>query len=419
MKKSVKILLIAVAVLLAAATVLTIILIKPKPSDTAKTPNNSSEDELDYTELLQRSPDTPTFVYESEVTTYADGNISYEKFGYDDNGNMLFEEVKYSYSDDFKRTEYEYDSRGNLICKTEFEGNVLVGKSTYQYNDRNDLILHTDITYHFKSGEYENTRYFYFDYEYNADGYITRLTQRNEAKDAVVYVSKILWTIEYSEDNKLRSVTEEIVNPKEYLQSRPDYPESSKTTVYIDDKLRKEKIISYNDDGTTRVIHDSKTDENGDFVISFYDEDGNLTQTERTKYYTNGLVKSSCRFDAEGEKFAEKSYKYNKYGEYTETYENNISYGEANLVRYDEYGNKIYSKVEYRNLSLPSEYEFKNTLDENGNLLKSECYTNDNLCETTVYSGYKAFKYTKNEKESPVNPKNDSLFDGFITSYLL
>lgn len=418
MKKSVKIAIVsgAVALVVAAAILIpTVILPLSNPSNTG---SDESPDES-ILKLLEKSDDPNTYVYEYCRSEHSNGTYGEEKYSYDSSGNLLSKEIKYSYSDDVEKEVYEYDKNGNLILKEVYENEILQEKDIYEYNERGDMTLNTSVTYDLRSGEYKYTRFFHFEYEYNADGYITKITQSNDVKDTYRNVEKIISEIEYSSENRPVSVTEEIIHCEEYLEKRPNLERSSKYTVFYNDKLQKDKTVIYNDDGSSRVSQDSEVDENGNLIIRFYDEDGNIEQLEITKYYSNGLVKSNNRYDSDNEKLAERSYKYNQYGDCIEEYENFIYAKESNLYRYDDYGNTIYSKSTYRDSEYPNEREYNNELDENGNILTSSVTLNGNVSYTKVYTGWKAFVYAENEKESPVNKNSSSILDGLITSYLL
>lgn len=378
-----------------------------------------SENAGDHNELLEKPHDPNTYVYEYMKSEEANGDCDEERYVYDEAGNLLSKEIKKHYLEVREKEEYEYDKSNRLVHKKSYDDNILTDENTYEYNDRGDVILNTAISYKLRTGEYECIRYFRFEYEYNADGYITKLTQYNEAKDTESYVEKIINDIEYSSDNRPVSVTQQIIHCDEYLKKRPKLEKVSKTTVYLDKDMREVKTVVFNTDGSSRILKDYEIAKNGDLIINFYDDGGKLEQTEITKFYPNGLVKSNNRYDAAHKLMAERTFKYNKYGDTTEEYTNYLYAKESQLYRYDDYGNTVYSSRTDKYSDIPIERTYENTLDEFGNIQTSVITSTNGLRYTNTYSGWKSFVYTANEKESPANHNSDSIIDGLVATYIL
>lgn len=380
-------------------------------SDTAT--SSSNDVDIDYTELLEKPYNPYTYVYESYITEYSDGRTRIEKYRYDENGNILYKENKYSFSDELEITECKYDENSRRISSKSYENDIVTNETTYEYNERGDLSFKTSVTYNFKTGEYEYTLYYKIDYEYNDDGYITKIIQTHPEKDKERYVEKVISEIEYDENYHPVSITEEIIHSDKYLETRPTLKKSIKSTTYYNEKLEKIKVVLYNEYGTTRISQETKQSEDGKEITEFYEEDGSIKQINVREFYSNGLEKKTIRYDTDNNILAERSYKYNIYGDITEEYEN-FPDSESHLYRYDDYGNTIYSQSTYRN-GLPQETVYELELDENGNILTSK----NNNGAVAKYSGWKAFIYPVNEKESPLNPSSKSIIEGLIMHGLI
>ena len=380
--------------------------------DKEETASTSSED-IDYTELYEKPYNPYTYVYESYVSTDSSGKKDEKIYRYDDAGNLIYEMVKYDFSDEAEIVEYEYDSNNRRIRKKSYSDSILKSDITYEYNERGDIIFETHVSYNSNTGEYDHTLYYKIDYEYNENGYITRIVQTHPEKDKERYVEKVVSEITYDENNRPVAVTEEIIHSDKYLESRPNLTKSSKTTVYYNEKLEKIKVVIYNEDGTTRISQETLPVEDGKEITEFYYEDGSLRQINVREFYTNGLEKKSLRYDADNNLLAERSYKYNKYGDITEHYEN-FPRTESTLYKYDDYGNCIHYE-RTSNGGLPRKITYELELNENGNILTST----SNTGTVAEYSGWKAFEYPVNEKESPFNPESTSVIRGLVVHGLL
>ena len=284
------------------------------PGYTGDTEYSSGEEEQDK-ETEQESGKLvcvtkKKYLVNDDETYNAEYPVYFEKYYYDENGNLVREEeydydtdryqtvVRYttyeydengrcvhecSYDDDVVDTYYEYDAAGNQVSKIYYTNGNRSDEYHWEYDDHGSVIA---------SYEYDNEPEYIVEYEYNDDG-----TVRSKTGHETKYGHQSGY-VEYAYDENGRLVREDVTSWGEY----------SGYWEYV-----------YDDYGVLIEVHrydeyGFENDENRELYYTEYDEAGN--QITYAELYTTGTEKGTPRytyrrtFDSEGNVTEERKYNY-------------------------------------------------------------------------------------------------------------
>ena len=331
-----------------------------------------NETPAETTSVVTEETTVPSETTEETTTAYRHPECTI--FEYDENGKVIENEISEGFC-----FEYEYDSDGNKIKE-------------YCNRENGDFVYETDFG--MVDGEWRVIHNRYYDsivirsvidetYDYNREGYFYVVTEKGEQ-------GKIMAECFYNEDNFL-------VKYEGYDRyGRVDYisetdPVTKYEVVYSFDKGKLSSIEKYDDNynlletmefeqeddkfilDERTVSSEKKYNSNGTFRIyeydkddllikeNYFDKDGTFTFYDLYKYNDKGLVVKDSFYHATGFLVAYETYLYN------EKYQ---------LIRIEQY---IFGEMG------PVESKFM-AYDERGNLIRKDCYENEEFSYSLTYS---------------------------------
>ncbi|MTI62189.1 MAG: hypothetical protein FH762_19765 [Firmicutes bacterium] len=301
--------------------------------------------------------------------------------------------------------EYEYDDRGNVtrITYKNGDGEVIENKE-YKYNEKG-LKVERNITkvvedtskYRWRSGSYDLE-------ELDEERIIRENMYETLGKSTYKYNSRnqlILYEKYNSNGEKVEWISFEYHrNGNMKCRKRDTIGGFKKTTEYNRDG-KWTKVVSYFPYNGSKKIEIAKYDRDGNWInysIKKYNNKGKVTSVRITnKEYDNkgNMIRHICKLN--GELFSKYDFEYDKNGNLIKE----IKYYKTGKIewireyRYDERGNMIYRIEKRGDGSVYNKVEINYTYDKNNNLIKVQ--GKDLLYNET--HGWIEYKYEKLGKE--------------------